>query len=120
MAKLSEIKGDAVMDVVADLTGAVASIYQDDKCQAIFKNKKTPKGMTKEQFFASKVKDNVPYLIKEHKDDVIQILASLNQVDPAEYKANMTLQSLIADVFDVINDKELVAFLSSLGETPKA
>ncbi|MBR1445497.1 MAG: hypothetical protein IJ586_00210 [Alloprevotella sp.] len=113
--KLSEIKGDRTLDVIADLVEPIANIAMDDKAAALFKPSKPAKGETPEQAFAKRVKKAVPALLKTHKADVVAILATINGVTPQQYAKDMTLATLIKDVMEVLGDEELLAFLASDG-----
>lgn len=102
--KLSDIKGEAVFDVVADIMEPIANIAADPEAVKAFK----PDAGTD---VPARVKAVASYLIKEHRTDTVAILAALNQVSAEEYLKNVTMAKLIADVLDVITDEELVSFL---------
>ena len=111
--KLSDVKGDRCLDVVADIIGPVCSIAEDKDAVELFKPKNVPEGMTANQYFAKRMKVGVPKLLKHHKDDVVEILSVIQGVKPDEYLDDLTLPKLVTDVLEMLTDKEIVAFLSS-------
>ena len=48
--KLSDIQGDRVFDVIADIIDPIANIAEDEKASAMFQREKLPEGMTGKQF----------------------------------------------------------------------
>lgn len=100
--KLSEIKGERVLDVIAELIGPITRIAQDKNVSGAIK------AADGDQTKA--VSDIAPLILKEHREDVIGILSTVNGVTREEYAENMTMASAIKDLFDVLTDKELLAF----------
>ena len=105
---LSEIRGERVFEVIAELAEPVANITADDKVMALFEKGKGDSAKIQE-----KAKEAVPALMKDHKDDMVAILSAIKGTTPKEYLESVTLPSLLADVYGVITDNELLAFLSS-------
>lgn len=103
--KLSNIKGEIVLDVIADLVAPIANIAIDEEASDLLRRKPLPEGMTVAQFTAERAKKSVPKLLKGHKDDLIEILATVSLQSKEEYKANMTIMSLIKDTLDILNDE---------------
>lgn len=110
--KLSQIKGERCFDVIAELVEPVSIIASDKKTLEMFKSKKPPKGMDPKEFFIKRIKDGLPSLMKDHKEEFITIMAVLNDVDRDEYLANLNLAKLFSDTLDMLNDEELLDFLS--------
>ena len=102
--KLSEIKGERVLDVIAELVVPVANIAMDEQAAKLFKREALPEGKTAKEFFAERFKLGVPPLIKNHKADLVSILATLKGETAEEYLENMTLISLTKDFTDLITD----------------
>ena len=102
--RLSEVKGERALDVIAELVDPVANIAQDPDVTAMF---------TGEGEIADKARKAVPALLKGHRSDVVAILSTIAGVAPEEYVAEMSLESVIRDVYELITDEELLAFLSS-------
>lgn len=104
--KLSEIKGERTLDVIAELIAPIANIAADKEVAAIFKREKAPEGVNPREFAVKRLKNGVPSLLKSHKQDVIAILASIEGTTPAEYTDSMNLAKLAKDCFDLITDEE--------------
>ena len=110
--KFSDIKGERVLDVISEIIEPLANIAQDENTQEIFKSKKCPEGVTPRDFMISRIKSHAPALISGHKDDIVSVLATINDVDKEEYASNMTMASLIRDVFELLTDEEFLDFLA--------
>lgn len=114
--KLSDIKGERCLEVIADLIEPCASIMGDDNAKAIFTSKKVPAGMTANEFMLQRLRKSAPQLIRDHTDDIIAILSTIKGVEGSEYREGMTLSSLISDFMELITDEEFLGFLSSSAE----
>lgn len=115
--KLSDIKGERCLDVVADLIEPIASMAKDEDVVALFKPTKVPDDETPHEFFADRMRAGLPKLLRNHRSEIIQILASLEGVTPAVYKKTLTMPKLISDTFEVLTDSSIAAFLSSHATT---
>lgn len=113
--KLSEIKGDRTLDVIADIIDPIANIAEDEKAVDLFTKKQLPKGMTPKQFLLKRARECVPALLKDHKTDVIAILSSIEGVSPEEYAGELNLAKLFKDCVDLITDEAFTAFFTSAG-----
>lgn len=111
--KLSDIRGERVIDVIADIIDPIANIAQDKSCKAIFTAQRGKDPEKARKALSNRVKANLPKLIKTHRDDIVAILATINDVSQDEYRERMTLASVVADVLDLLNDEEFVGFLST-------
>lgn len=107
---LSEIKGERVFEVIAEIVEPIANIAQDEKVMVLFK---PAKGETVSESLADRAKVAIPALLNTHKDDVVQILASIEGETPEQYMKTVTLASLVGDVYELLTDEELLSFLSS-------
>lgn len=112
--RLSNIRGERVFDVIADLIEPIANIAQDEKAAQFFHGVVPKDGQTPEEAVVEKLRESVPALIRGHRGDLTRILAALNGQEPEEYAEAMTLQSLVGDVYDLLTDRDFLAFLSSL------
>ena len=110
--KLSEIKGERVFDVVADLIDPIANIAEDEVASSLFKREKCPKGMSAREFVMSKVRKSVPVLLKDHKRDLAAIMAAIKGVGVDEYIAGLSMPTLISDIAELLDDEDFKAFLS--------
>lgn len=115
--KLSQIKGTRCLEVIADVVEPIARIAEDKEAKAIFAPKKKPKNMTAAAFMAQRVRKGLPSLLRNHEDDIVEILATINGVTPEEYAREMTMASLITDVMDVLLDSDFVSFFTSAAAT---
>ena len=109
--KLSEIKGERVFDVIADIIEPCCNIAMDEKSAGLFKREK-PEGMSPKDFALSKVKNHLPSLLGEHKNDVIAIMCAMKGIKRDEYCEGLTMASLVGDIFEMVTDEDLLSFLS--------
>ena len=116
--KLSDIKGDRVFDVIADIIDPIANMAQDKDVAAMFERKAVPEGMEAREFFAERMRKGMPVLLKGHKADIIAILAAIEGVTPEQYAASLDLSKLFTDAMELITDNAFLDFLSS-SETEK-
>lgn len=116
--KLSDIKGDRVLDVIADIIDPIANIVQDRDVAAMFERKAVPEGMDARDFFAKRMRKGLPVLIKGHKADIIAIMAAIEGVTPGQYTESLDFPKLFTDVMELVTDNAFLDFLSS-SETVK-
>lgn len=102
---LSDIKGERVLEVIADLVEPLANIAGDERVFALFDQSGDD--------LPTKAKKALPVLLKEHKDDLIAVLSTVKGVSAKEYAESMTFSSVLGDVYAIITDEELLSFLSS-------
>ena len=111
--RLSEIKGERVFDVIADIIEPCCNIAQDEDASALFsRTEKRPDGVSGKDFVLGKVKRSMPSLMRTHKDDLVAILSAVEGVDPDEYREALTMSKLIQGVYEILTDEDLLAFLS--------
>lgn len=116
--KLSDIKGDRVLDVIADIIDPIANMAQDKDVAAMFKREAVPEGMDARDFFAKRMCKGLPVLFKGHKADIIAIMAAIEGVTPEQYTASLDFPKLFTNVMELVTDNALLDFLSS-SETGK-
>lgn len=116
--KLSDIKGDRVFDVIADIIDPIANMVQDKDVAAMFKREAVPDGMEARDFFAKRMCKGLPVLLKSHKADIIAIMAAIEGVTPEQYAASLDFPKLFTDVMELVTDDAFLDFLSS-SETGK-
>lgn len=100
--KLNEIKGEQALDVLADIMIPACDIAADPALA-----KKIDAGDPKVVVVA--------YVLKNHKKQVLEIMARLDGEDPARYSPN--LLALPKKVLEIVNDPEIMAFFTSQGQT---
>lgn len=108
--KLSDIKGERVFDVIADIIEPIVNISQDKDAAEIFTPRELPEGMEPWEFFLVRIKKSLPSLLKTHRDDFVAIMAAVNDVTPDEYKESMTLAKLLSDTIELVTDREFMSF----------
>lgn len=96
--KLSDIKGEAAIDALADLMEPAASIFADENIQRSIRSGEPKLLLAKK-------------LLKLHKKEVIKILAILDGEDPATYEP--TLLSLPVKLLEILNDPDLADLFTS-------
>lgn len=116
--KLSDIKGDRVLDVIADIIDPIANMVQDKDVAAMFKREAVPDGMEARDFFAKRMRKGLPVLFKSHKTDIIAVMAAIEGVTPEQYAKSLDFPKLFTDVMELVTDNALLDFLSS-SETGK-
>lgn len=111
--KLSDIKGERVFDVIADIIDPIANIAADDEAANLFKRKPLPKAVDARKFTINRMRASVPKLIKSHKDDVVSILAIMEGISAEEYVKELNMLNLISDFADLITDDGILALFTS-------
>ena len=114
--KLSEIRGERAIEVIADLIEPIAKIAEDKEAAKLFKRERLPKGQTARTFLMKRIRASVPVLLRKHKDELIDIMATLEGVEKETYAASLSVPKLIADIFGLLNDSELLS-LFGLAQT---
>ena len=103
--RLSDIQGERVFDVIADIIDPIANIAEDDAASALFKREKLPNGMTAKSFLLERARKAVPALLKGHKSDIITVLATIEGVSSDDYRASLTLAKLMQDTAELLTDE---------------
>lgn len=117
--KLSDVKGERTLDVIADLIEPIANIAQDKEVAEMFRRKAVPDGMEARDFFTQRLRKGMPVLLKGHKGDIIAILATIADQTPEEYAAGINLVKIIEDFTELVCDEAFIGFLAS-SKTEKA
>lgn len=85
--KISEIKGERALEVVADLIDPISVIIADEK--------------VKEAFNSGNKANAAKYLLKNHKKSCLTILALLNGEEPETYEPSLLqLPRMLLDLFE--------------------
>ena len=108
--KLSEVKGERVFDVIADIIDPIVTIASDEESAKLFHRDPCPEGMQPWQFFLQKVKESLPTLVRTHRDELVAILSTIKGVSAVEYVENLTFASLFADLTELVTDAEFISF----------
>ncbi len=97
MKKISDIKNEEALDVLAEIIEPTALIMADPAIRDMAR--------TQNKMGAIKV------ILKNHKSEIIQILASLDGVPVEEYECNIL--TLPVKIIEILNDKDLMSFFTS-------
>lgn len=111
--RLSDIKGERTLDVIADIIDPIANIAEDEVASELFRKEKLPDGMTKKAFLLQRVRKAVPALLKGHKGDVIVILSAIEGTTPEAYTGTLNLVKLIKDTIDLLTDEAFTTLFIS-------
>ena len=102
--RLSDFKGEAALDVLADIIDPLANILTDAEIQKLSKQENTP------------ILAMVKPAIKNHKHDLIEILARLDEKPVDEYEKTMSLFTLPKQVLELLNDPEVQSLFQQQGQ----
>lgn len=115
--RLSDIKGDRTLDVIAEIIEPIANISEDEEASAMFKREKLPDGMTAKKFLMKRARKSLPVLLKGHKADIIAILSAIEGVSAEEYAGALNLVKLAKDCTDLLTDEAFMElFISAQSE----
>lgn len=116
--RLSDVKGERTLDVVADIIDPIANIAEDEVASELFTRKKLPEGMTPQKFLLQRARKAVPPLLKGHKKDVITILSTIEGTSPKAYIGALNLAKLFKDCVELLTDEAFEElFISAQNET---
>ena len=100
--KLSEIKGDRALEVIADIMEPISNLLSDPETKNALKNN-GQKPIVKV----------LPKIIKTHKDDIYKMLAILDGVSVKEYSEQSNMVKIINDFTDVVMDESIQSLFIS-------
>lgn len=115
--RLSDIKGERTLDVIADCIEPIANIAADPEAARLFKREKLPEGADANAYLIERMRKSVPPLIKGHKNDVITILASVEGISNKQYAETLNLPKLINDALELMTDKTFISLFQSAQST---
>ena len=119
--KLSDYKGEEALDVLADIIEPLTYILADEeiqKMQAEEQKRKAEAIKNKKPFRSTPLIKYVTPAIRNHKPEIIQVLARLNNQTPEEYTAGLSLATLPMQVLEFISDPEIQTFFTSQSQSP--
>ena len=99
--RLSDYENEEAIEVLADVIEPAAYIMADPKITELFNSGK-PKLLI------------VKHALREHKQEVIEVIAALHRKKPEELK--FTIVSLVKDLLDLLNDPELLQVFTLQGQ----
>lgn len=101
--KLSEYRGEQALELLADIVEPAAAIISDKEIAKLAKSG------------AERIKLVKP-IIKNHKKEVIEILAILDGEDPKQYADKVNVFTLPTKLLDILNDPELTNLFTLQGQ----
>lgn len=115
--RLSDIKGDRTLEVIAEIIDPIVNIAEDEAASAMFKREKLPEGMTANKFLMKRARKSLPVLLKGHKADIIAILSAIEGISAEEYSGTLNLVKLTKDCIDLLTDEVFMQlFISAQSE----
>lgn len=102
--KLSDYKGEEALDVLADIIEPLTTILADDEVQKLAKAK-------------APVLKFVKPTLKNHKTEIIEILARIENVPVDEYKETMSVFTLPMQILDLLNEPEVQKLFQSQAQS---
>lgn len=115
--RLSDVKGERVFDVIADIIDPIANIAEDDAAAALFKREQLPEGASPKKFLLDRARKSAPKLLKKHKKDLIAILSTIEGTTPESYAGVLSFAKLLRDVTELLTDEAFTElFISAQSE----
>lgn len=111
--KLSEIKGERTLEVIADLIDPIANIAEDENASILFKKNNEEPNQNKKGSLIKKIRKSVPSIVKDHKDDILSILSTLSGKTKEEYTKDLDLIGLVKDFTELLTDDCFVTLFIS-------
>lgn len=111
--RLSDIKGERTLDVIADIIDPIANIAEDKEAAELFTRKPLPDGMTPRAFLLQRARKSAPALLKRHKADLIAILSTIEGTSPESYAGELNLAKLFKDCVELLTDEAFMGFFTS-------
>lgn len=111
--KLSDIKGERTLEVIADIIDPLANIAEDEAASELFRREELPDGMTAKQFFFKRARKAVPALLKGHKADIIAILSAIEGTSKEEYASALDMVKLFKDCTELLTNEAFAEFFTS-------
>ena len=110
--RLSDVKGERVFDVIADIIDPIIVIASDEDSAKLFHRDPCPDGMEPWQFFLQKVRDSLPTLVRNHRGELVTILSAIKGVSAEEYVKDLTFANLLTDITELVTDAEFRSFFA--------
>lgn len=111
--RLSDIKGDHVLDVIADLIDPICNIAKDEVASELFRREKLPENVTVKAFLLKRFRKAIPTLLRSHKADIIAILSTISETSPDEYSSVLNLPKLFKDCVELLTDDVFIDLFTS-------
>lgn len=99
--KISDFRNEDALDLLADLIEPAAHIFSDKQVEKAYRD-------------GDRI-GAIKHAIKDHKTDVIAIVAALDGTTPD--KCDFDAITLLSKILEILSDQELVNFFGSQGRT---
>ncbi len=99
--RLSEIRGEQALDVLANILDPISKIAVDEEFQKLVK--------TNDRLGC------IQHILRNYKKETLFIMASLDGEDPKDY--NPTLPQIPAKLLELLNDPMIKPFFESQGQS---
>ena len=101
MRKVTDIKGEEALDVLADIIDPAVEIMVDPEIRKLsHENNKMA---------------IIKAILKDHKKSIIEILATMEGMSVDEFMTKLNILTLPYKVLSLFNDKELISFFIYAG-----
>ena len=100
--KITEYRGDDALDLFVDILDPVSNIISDKTFELLIKTCKDRKKIIK-------------YVLKQHKKDIMQIMARLDNEEYEEYVKKVNIFTFPKKLMELFEDRELLDFFASQG-----
>ena len=117
--KLSELSTDAAASVLVSITPAISNILKDPNLRENIARKADLEDKSIIGIYAAgvdKINDIIPFLLKDHKGDIYEVIAVLNETTASEV-AGQNILVTMTQIREIVRDKELVDFFKSWAGT---
>lgn len=92
MRKLSEVKGEEALDVLAEILEPIVTIINDEEVKAGFE---------------TNIAKSVSIALKKYKTEILQIFASINGKSVEETCEEIDILSLPSYIVEILNEPEI-------------
>ena len=119
--RISEISTDRALDVLCEVSVYIGNIATDEALTDELKKHMNTSGMTKAEVMkagAEKISAIAPIVLKSHKNDVLGILAAVNEITVDELKQQNVMNTMKM-VKELVQDEEFISFFSSCAQEEK-
>ena len=103
--KLSEFKGERVIEVTADLLEYIGEIMADEKALELITMAQNKKLSSLEAIIVNLTK-SLPYLLRTHKKAICSIFATLEDKKYDEYIKTLSIPKMVVAIKDIREDEE--------------
>ena len=104
MTRLTDLKDEEAIEVLADILVPVSELAQDDEIKKIFSGERTNKTIA----------EVASLVIGNHASAVMDILAALDRVPREDYHCNIL--TLPLKVIEILNDPTFMTFFTAQGQ----